>query len=75
MRRRKHEPEVVAYGYIIADREGMAQLQTLRGNASEAWAALLGHKANRSERDRYKKMGFLTVPVFVRNYFSGKGTP
>lgn len=67
--KRKNEPEIVAYGYVVADNEGRVQLHTLRGNASESWAALVGHKTTRSERSRYKKMGFLTVSVFVRNFY------
>jgi hypothetical protein len=69
MAKRKNEPEIVAYGYVIADHEGLVQLQTLRSNASEAWAALLGRKTSRSDRARYRRMGFLSVPVFVRNFF------
>ena len=73
MARRNNEPEIAAYGYVIADKDGGVQLQTLRGNASDSWAALLGHKTSRNERNRYKKMGFLSVPVLLRNfYFKGE---
>lgn len=58
-----------AYGYLIFDSEGRAQLQTFRSNRSECWAAFVGIEDERRRSNAiktWKRLGFRCLP----GYFS-----
>lgn len=60
--------DVETTGHLIADSDGRPQLQTLRSNPGDAWAALYGRPMTGRERARLKRQGFHVEMVWIESF-------
>lgn len=65
--------EVLVHGYLIADRDGLAQRHTFASNRADCWRLLLsGCGYQPSEWNKYrryfKRQGFQAVAVYAKSY-------